>query len=897
MNLRPLPHIATWLIDRLAPSEWRESLIGDLVEERDRRLARQQRAGAIWTVFATLQVTTSLFVERRRALVQRDPARTFATGGIVADIRHASRALMTHASYTATVTLTLALGIGANAAVFSLANWLLLRPLPGVVHHDELVTLNLGSNDGGTGPVSVPAVDRIGASVPALREIAGYQEVAVHVAAATAAAPRRLDSEIVTGNYFDLLGGPLQMGRGFSANEGRDPGRPPVVVVSDRFWRQDLGGAPDVLGHPLTINGTIWTIVGVAVPAFHGATRTGDTDAWVPIAQHRHILPVYDADLLSNPKQRVFFNMVGRLARGASIEAVSAQTEAVRQQLSAEAPRDYQLSHWRFIVRPGLVARPWVVERLTRSMTVLVAAVGLLLILTAANVGNLMLVRATARRAEIATRLALGASRVRVARLLLVESVLMSLGAGALALVLAALVGRALEGVVLLQSLPPMQRPLLDWRVLGFACAASLLVACGAGVVPALSGSRVDLQTALRDDARTHTSGRRRVRQAFTVAQVAISVSLLVGALLLVRSMNARRAIDPGFDASRVLTFSVEPQLQGYDDARRAVFFPALIDRVRRMPGVRAAGIAWRSPFALIGAGEHVWAAGREEATRTDAEYNIISNGVFDALGLKIVAGRDFTEAEVFHGAAGDGVVIISESLARRLFGEAPAIDRVVARSSPTGARLRVVGVVADMRETRILEPVQPLLFTPIQQGFMQWGAVLVGLDAPAHQVLPAMRRAVAAIDPTLPIYNAETLDATIGRQIANDALISRLTTVFAVLALVVAALGLYGVLARGVAERQREFGIRAALGAGPASVARLVGGDAVRVVLVGVAIGLVASWWLAKFLEGELFGITRFDLVSFTGAAGVVAIVAVIAALAPVRKAVRLDLSELLRV
>ena len=253
--------------------------------------------------------------------MHREPPRLSVVGGLVADVRHALRALIAHGSYTATATLTLALGIGANAAVFNLANWLLLRPLPGVVRESELVTLNFGSNDGGTGPVSVPTVDRLAANVPALREIAGYQDVAVHAAAATGAAPRRLDSEIVSGNYFDVLGGPLEMGRGFTFEEGRDPGRPPVVVVSDRFWRHDLGSGPDVLSRSLTINGTAWTIVGVAVPAFHGPTRTGDTDIWVPIAQHVHILPVYGADLITSPKARVFYGMVGRLAPGASLES------------------------------------------------------------------------------------------------------------------------------------------------------------------------------------------------------------------------------------------------------------------------------------------------------------------------------------------------------------------------------------------------------------------------------------------------------------------------------------------------------------------------------------------------------------------------------------------------
>lgn len=898
MDPRPLPPVTRRLLARLASSGWRESIEGDLIEERDRRLASGRRAGTLWTIIAALRIAASLVVERRRALVGRGRSRASVAGGLITDLRHAARALLAHRSYTATVVLTLALGIGANASVFNLANWLLLRPLPGVVHESELVTLSLGSNEGWTGLVSVPAIDRLAANAPALRELAGYQNVAIHVAPANGAAPRRLDGEIVSGNYFDVLGRPLEIGRGFSADEGRDPGRPPVVVVSDRFWRRELGGAHDALAHPLTINGTAWTVIGVAVPAFHGPTRAGDTDVWVPIAQHRHILPAYSDTLLTNPKSRIFSGMVGRLAPGASIEALSAQLDAVRLTLSAEMPTEFQLSRWRFITQRGLELRPSVVERLTRSMTLLMGAVGLLLALTAANVGNLMLVRATARRSEIAMRLALGASRAVVVRLLLVESALVSLVAGTCALGLAALIGRALEGIVVLPGLPPMDQPLLDWRVFGFACATSGLVACVAGVFPAFSGARVDLQAALRETSRSHTS-RGRARQVFAVAQIVISVVLAVGALLLVRSMAVRHAINPGFDASRVLTFSAEPQLQGlerYDDLARSSFFPTLLERVRRVPGVRAAGVAWRAPFAPIAADGTVWAPDHAETTRTDAEFNHLSTGVFDALGLRIIAGRDFTQSEVFSGTDNDSVAIISESLAKRLFGDAPAVGQLVERKYPEGVRVRVVGVVSDLRHSRILEPVQPMLFTPIQRSGMQWGSVLIGLEGAARDVIPAIRQTVAAIDPTLPLYNVETLDQSIARQLANSTLLTRLTSTFAVLAVIVAALGLYGVLARGVAERQREFGIRAALGAGPASVARLVGGEAARVVLVGVAIGLSASWWLAKFLESELFGITRFDLVSFAGAGALIGIVAAIAALPPVRRAAGLDLSEMLR-
>jgi predicted permease len=783
--------------------------------------------------------------------------------------------------------LTLAVGIGANAAVFSLGNWLLLRPIPGVQDPGGLVTLTYALGDG-TLAVSVPLLRSLESAASGLSGLTGYQQQPMNVTPVGGGSPRRLVADVVWGNYFSVLREGMACGRPFTEAEGRDLGSDPAVVISDRFWQDDLGGDPGVVGRSILVNGERFTIVGVATHGFHGASRTSATDIWVPISQYRRVMPQYPATLLSNPRISFFSSLVGRMRAGATPEIVASEANAVQATLRTANPADARLRRLRFIARPGIETNLWARERLTSSLSLVMGIATLLLVLTCANVANLVLGRSTGRRTEIATRLALGASRARVARLLLAESTVLACLASGVAVAVAWLAARAFEGTVVLRGLPPLERAEMDWRVMAFALLASAVAAVGAGVVPAFSSSRVDLQSALREHGRSQTVVRGGLRRVLTVAQVAVSLTLVAGAFLLARSMAMRHAIDPGFDPSRVLVFSVEPKLPDYDDAKKTMFYRNLMDRVRETPGVQSAGLSWSQPYGQMANDNSFWAENRPEQ-RVDTEVNIVSSGFFDALGLRFVSGRDFAPGEVLTPVDVEGPVIINESAARKLFGEMPVAGRRIVLSYPENAVRVVVGVVSDMRQRQFMEPPGPMLFEPLS-GASDWATVVVGLSERAAAVVPRLRQAVAAVEPRLPIFGVTTLGDAIDSQLANDILVTRLTIVFAVLATMLAAVGLYGVLARGVAERRREFSIRAALGAGPAAMARLVSGDALRVTAMGVVCGLAAAAWLTRFLKTYLYGVDRLDPLALAGAVLLLAVVALAATLVPARRAATVD-------
>jgi len=886
-----------WLIRRLVPAEWRESVTGDLEEERRRRLVQGQYAGAAWSLAAAGAVSARLWLERRRTSPPTFPQRKASPmDSLVADFRHAARSLAAARAYTLTAVVTLALGIGANAAVFSLANWLIFRPLPGVRAQHELVTMGWGSGNA-RGGLSFPDFAAVASATPALTGLAGYQRFDLHIAV-PGRGPRRVAADVVTGAYFDVLGLPLAAGRGFTPDEGVNRAAPPVLVISHRFWQREFDGAGDVVGRQVLVNSHAFTIVGVTVRGFHGAGLGTASDAWVPLAQHVLALPMYPKTMMTNRRSAVLFGLVGRLAPGQTKDAVQAQAESARASIAAANPSDTRFARWRFDVRAGVEALPWVRERLSQAMALLAGIVGLLLILTCANVGNLMLARATGRRGEIATRLAMGASRMRVARLLVAEGLLLSVIAGAAALGLAWLAGAALEGTVVLQGVAPIQRAELDWRVLAFALATSTLVAIASAVAPAFSTARVDVTAALREAGRSQTASRQRIRRALTVAQVAVAVTILVGAALLARSVQARLALDLGFDPSRVLAFSIEPGLQGYGP-RQEGLYRDLLARVRQVSGVRSAGMAWLQPFSQGAADTSLRAEHAAPDGWQSAETNMVSPGYFDAIGLPLIDGRDFSEAEFQRSdERGGGVVILTRSLARRLFDDAPAVGQRVVMQYPEGRVRTVVGVVADTRQRRITTDPVEMMFEPFGQSFPSgYASVLVGLSGPADAVVPAIRSAVTQLDPTLPIYDVMRLDAAVRTRFADDLLLMRLTMMFAVLATLVAAVGLYGVLARGVSERRREFGVRAALGATPRAMSSLVAGEAMRLVAGGVVLGLAASWWLSRFVESRLFGVTRFDAVSFGSAVVLAFVVLLVSSLPAARRAGRTDPAEMLRV
>jgi putative ABC transport system permease protein len=883
-----LPRAALVLIERLAPSEWRESLAGDLAEEQRRRRADGRPAGTLWAVASALAVSLQLHRERRKDIPIMARPHLSMLDSVGFTLRQALRGLARRPGFALVTVLTLTLGIGATTAVFSLANWLMLRPMPGVTNPDGLVTIQMMFQSGGFYFISVPEMRAV-SRAPGLGSVAAGSAQSFHLVIGQDA-PIRISGGAVTTNYFEVLGTRIARGRGFTPTED-DPGQASVAIVSDYFWRHWLGADKGVIGRTLTLNGSRFEIVGVAEAGFRGPDRSGDADLWVPLASFRASMPSYPADLLTSAAS-LFGTLVARRADGVTLAQIQDQMNAVQATLAGADPKDLKFNNARLVARAGPEVPAWQRDGLQQMFALLLTVVGLLLVLTCANAANLLFARVHERAAELATRQALGASRKRIVRQLLLEGLVLSLAGGLLALGAARLMSWWINGLVIAKNLPALSAVSLDWRVFAFALGLSLATCVVASLLPALFGSRIDLIAVLKDTGRGQSSSGRRVRRLLTVVQIGVAVALLAIGTLLVRSMLARYHVPLGYDPSRVIAFSVDASTQGYSDERTRQFYVAALDTLRRLPGVSDAGYAWIEPFRPI--------MGVLRLKRTDVpnalvsgDINIISAGFLPALGAHFVAGRDFTNRETLAASdQGTGVVIVNATMARRLFGATDVVGRVVEASYPKGTRMTIVGVIADIRTRDVsYGPVSPTAYQPLGRGFLQgWGTFHVRIDGRPPTMVPRIREAMRAVDPQLPLYDAERLSDAVNRHLAEPRLLSGTLSAFALIATLVAGLGLYGVLARGVAERTREFSIRAALGAGPLMVARLVTGEALTATAAGGAVGLTGAWLLGRAIEARLFGVEPLDPISFGAAFAVAVVVAVVAALAPTRRAARLD-------
>jgi predicted permease len=828
------------------------------------------------------------------------PARRSSTPLI--EFTHAIRALARRPSFAAITILTLTLGIAATTSVFSLANWLMWRPLPGVADADRLVTFRKEMADGGSWAMSMPEFRQLSA-LPALSSVAGRTSDSLNVSL-PGGTPARLGAELTTNNYFATLGQRMTLGRPFEPQD--DVPGANVVIVSDRYWEAAFERDPGALGRTVVINGHPFVVIGVAARGFHGPDRAGGVDVWVPLVSMSN----NPADLLSNTHIGVLLSAVGRLTPGATIEQVNAQAEALRL-----PPMQGVAGTLHFRAQPGLDLPPWQREGLRQTVLLLLGVVALLLVLTCANVANLMFAHAHGRRAELATRQALGASRARVVRQLLLEGAILSSAGAAISLALAWALGRGIEGLLIGPTLPTLDRVEIDWRVFLFAAAIAMVACLCATLWPALSGSRVDVGSALKQAGRGQMPPARRMRRVLTGLQVAVSVTLLCGGGLLMRSLQARYQVPLGFDTASVLAFSVEPGRAGRDDAGSRQFFRDLLADVRGEPGVAAAGVAWIEPFRLIGSGgTAIRAYGQGEDKQISADMNAVSSGFFSSLGAHLLNGRDFTDAESPpSNQEGSGVMIVNATLARALFGTTDVAGRRVVIGYPSQPVRTIVGVVADIRTRSFGDPVGPVAYEPFGESFrISWGTVHVrippspaasagyartaSLAGQAPVVVQHMREIVNRLAPGLPIYGVELVSESLDRYLAEDRLVTKCTVLFAGLATLIAAIGLYGLVARGVAERRHEFGVRAALGARPSSIARLVAGEAFRVSLAGGVAGIAAAMWLSRFIASRLYSVKAEDPVSIAVAFAIVAGVTLVSTLGPARRAAKIGVAEELR-
>ncbi|MGH9934684.1 MAG: ABC transporter permease, partial [Blastocatellia bacterium] len=688
------------------------------------------------------------------------------------------------------------------------------------------------------------------------------------------------------------------LGRGFLPEEDKTPGTHPVVVLGYGLWQRRFDADPGVVGKAVSLNGYLYTVVGIAPSEFTGTIAGSRPDVYVPLMMWGRVAPSEPIDLLFGPRSRLsgWLQLLGRLKPGVSREQAAAAMTALGSQIARAhsntdgSPRVEP----KFLIEDGSRGHTGLLRDVRFPLQMLMATVCLILLIACANVANLLLARAGTRQKEIAVRLAVGAGRARLIRQLLTESALLSMLGGGAGLALAA----SISGL-LVSFTPPNNNSFssltldnrFDLRVLGFTLAISLLTGILFGLAPALIASRPDLVSALKEDATVFGKKVRHLnlRNLLVVGQVAVSVIVLVGAGLCVRSLRNLNAIDTGFDPARVLVVSVDLGLSGYNRESGLQFYSELVERVQRLRGVEAVSLATQIALgdgfgAVMRAEGHVPKPGED----ISSDFNQIGPDYFRVMKLPLLEGREFEQSDT---ATAPPVSIINETAARRFWpGQSAVGRRVIIGRPPYDRASVVVGVVKDSKYRRLTEEVRPAVFTPFLQRYRGDMTLHVRTAGEPGGMLAAVRREAQALDSSLPLYNARTLEEQKSSSLYTSRMAATLLTVFGLLALLLAAVGLYGVMAYAVNRRKREIGIRLALGARRKDVLRQVLLEGMSLVTIGLALGLGGAVAATRLAEGFLYGVTATDPVSFAGAALLLAVVALLANFLPARQAARTD-------
>lgn len=813
--------------------------------------------------------------------------------GLARDLRLAARGLRRTPGLAAAATLTLGLGLGANTVIFSLVNALFGRPLP-VAEPQRLVSIYTSDYSGSPwGATSYPDYADFREHQTAFDGLVAFTPTPVSLD--LGAGGERALAELVSADAFDVLGLRPAAGRGLRAE---DDLAPDVAVVSHALWQGRFGSDPGLIGRTLRLNGRPVTVVGVAPAGFRGLLRGLDVGVWLPL--HAQELARPGSDGLSARGNRSLM-LLGRLRPGVTPAQAQAQLDALaaRQfERHREAWADLHGAGRRLTLLPESESRVFPAARgpLAAFLGLLLASVGLVLLVACTNLAGLLLARASSRRREIGVRLALGASRARLVRQLLAESVLLALPGGALGVVLAAWGTRALSALQ-----PPLPVPVhldlgLDWRVVGFAF--GLTLACGVlfGLAPALQSTRADLLPALHDGTGA-TAGARglRLRRVLVTAQVAVSLLLLGGAGLFLRSLANAHAIDLGFEPDGVLLASLDTALGGFGpDAARAAYEGAL-ERVAALPGVEAVSLTTSVPLGLSGGRRGVWVEGYAAQPGEDLEVASAAVGpdYFATLRLPLVRGRGFTRAD---RAGGPGVAVVNETFARRYWPGQDPLGKRLSTSGDQGPFLEVVGLARDAKYVTLGEDPRPFFYTALLQEGAGEATLLVRTSGPPAASAGAVRAALLALDARLPVFDLRSLTASLGLALLPARLASLVLGSVGVFALALSALGLYGLVAWSAARRTREIGLRLALGASPRDVRRLLLRQGLSLAAVGLVLGLAATLGLGQLLRGFLYGIGPTDVPALLGATLLLGTTALAASLVPARRAMRVDPAAALR-
>ena len=833
---------------------------------------------------------------------------------LLSDLRLTLRLWRKSPGFTAIAIVSIALGIGANSAIFTLVDQVLLRTLP-VPNAHELAQVTYryryGSNWGDGSDISYPMFTDLRGNNTVFSGMFGRFGFALQIG--RAGGTERVIGELVSGTYFPVLGVRPAAGRLFTAEHDVAPGGQPYAVLSHAFWTTRFGADPAVIGTTMVVNGHTFTIIGVTEPGFDGIELGRPTQVWVPLMMKAQLTPGWNG---LDDRRFSWVRVFGRMKPGVTLETAQVALQPYFHSLlqqevkepgfarAAQSARDRYLQN-QIQVLDASRGRSGFRRGMTTPLWVLMGTAAGVLLIACANIANLLLARGAARQREMAVRLALGASRRRLIRQLLVESAMLAL-AGGIAGVAIATAGAA--AVLSFFANPDVSQPISttpDWRILAFTFGVAACTGILCGLAPALQSTRPDVTPTLKDESGGVVSNRGRLRKVLVGVQVALSLLLLIGAALFIRTLDNLLKVDVGIRTTNLISFAVDPSLNGYRGERTKEFARTLLDRLRTTPGITAAGFAtvrllegnqWNTAMTIEG-----YIPKGDESMVTWC--NAISPGYFEAMGIPLLMGRDFTDRDARtpeDGVEQYRVVIVNESFAKRYFGPGgnPVGKRIGFGDNPnTPTPMEIVGVVRDAKYQGVRDETPRQAFFPYFENRFPGGFTVYARTSQAPEPMFAtVRQVVQQIDPNLPVYGTRSLEGQVGLVLRRERLVATMTTTFGLLATLLAVIGLYGVMSYTVSRRTREIGLRMALGAQQGNIVWMIVREVLIIAGAGVAVGLPTAWWLGRLVATQLYGVVPTDPVAISGAVGLLTIVAVAAGLIPSLRAARVDPTRALR-
>jgi putative ABC transport system permease protein len=868
------PRLASLLLRWLLPAAWHEPIAGDLEEEWQASPSRAR----FWSL--AVRSIAAHWIDRVRPRARPPQANALqgdnAMRSLLQDARYGTRLMWRNPGFTLAAIATLALGIGANSAIFSIVNVLSLKSMP--FHDPSRVAFVLGwdleDNDMRFNLRHADFLD-LRRDAKSFEGLAGYTYLSANLTGGDI--PDRVQAYRVTPNTFALLGVAPLMGRVFDAADAGS-GREDIAVISHALWQRRFGGDPSIVGRKIVLNGTPSEIIGVMPRRFEYPVFNFKGDLWLP--WHLRESERGQSAAMGS------VTIVGRLRADTHYQQAQSELDVLMRGFAERHPESNRGLGARVIEMGKLDD-----EQAGPAVMIVLVTVAMVLLLACANVANLLLARGASRQRELAVRAAIGASRLRIGRQLLIEGVLLALGGGALGVLLAFVALDALRASlpeVVLTTQPNVDEVGVDLATLGYTLALSLVTSVIFGVLPAWRASRDRFEEALKESASAGGSrGARRLRSSLVVAEVALATVLLVVAGLLARSYSGLNRVDPGFVPAGVMTMAMTlPEYQYGDATSRRQFYDRLMERVEAVPGVSAAGLVNVLPFSTYNRGVRITIDGApapQPGREPSASLRIASARYPETMRIPIVSGRFFDARDTTDGAP---VAVVNQTLARDYLGDGDAIGRRIRTGHAEAPWLTIVGVIGDVRHSSLTVLPEPEVYVPMAQSAPAMMMLAARTSARAEDLTAPIRDAIRSIDPAQPVFHVKTLDTLVGDSLSPQRFSAALVSLFSALALVLAAIGIYGVVSYGVSQQTREFGVRMALGATPADVLRQVLRNGGLLVGAGVGLGLAAALGASRLLGSVLVGISAADPLTYLGVAAILTATGLIACVIPARRA-----------